>query len=247
MASTLRLRSFRGSGRGCLLFGVFLLAGCFVSDEHVGAEPAANVEQAVPGAVGGARAAEASALDSGLLVIGPSFGRTGTASTRAALGILGFGPTHHMAEVIENQAFDAWSRIAVEKNKTVRQALLREELRGYRSAVDAPSAVFYQDLLEMYPAAKVLMTTRDAESWLKSAWDTILLYKKLTWGSPHLFDTWWGFGYMLAFTVPPLSSFDRMLHLVLPMLEDVDTKEGYKKVCVCTNNQCLLYLCLLCL
>ena len=144
MASTLRLRSFRGSGRGCLLFGVFLLAGCFVSDEHVGAEPAANVEQAVPGAVGGARAAEASALDSGLLVIGPSFGRTGTASTRAALGILGFGPTHHMAEVIENQAFDAWSRIAVEKNKTVRQALLREELRGYRSAVDAPSAVFYQ-------------------------------------------------------------------------------------------------------
>ena len=46
----------------------------------------------------------------------------------------------------------------------------------------------------MYPAAKVLMTTRDAESWLKSAWDTILLYKKLTWGSPHLFDTWWGFG-----------------------------------------------------
>ena len=33
-----------------------------------------------------------------LQVIGAGFGRTGTATTKAALEILGFGPCHHMFE-----------------------------------------------------------------------------------------------------------------------------------------------------
>ena len=33
-----------------------------------------------------------------LRVIGAGFGRTGTASTKAALELLGFGPCHHMFE-----------------------------------------------------------------------------------------------------------------------------------------------------
>ena len=36
-----------------------------------------------------------------LEVIGTGFGRTGTDSMREALEILGFGPCHHMFEVIE--------------------------------------------------------------------------------------------------------------------------------------------------
>ena len=35
-----------------------------------------------------------------LQVIGAGFGRTGTATTKAALEILGFGPCHHMFEGI---------------------------------------------------------------------------------------------------------------------------------------------------
>lgn len=36
-------------------------------------------------------------------VIGAGFGRTGTASMREALTILGFGPCHHMYEVNSNE------------------------------------------------------------------------------------------------------------------------------------------------
>ena len=36
-------------------------------------------------------------------VIGTGFGRTGTDSMREALAILGFGPCHHMSEVIANE------------------------------------------------------------------------------------------------------------------------------------------------
>ena len=39
-----------------------------------------------------------------LKVIGTGFGRTGTNSMREALGMLGFGPCHHMYEVNSNEA-----------------------------------------------------------------------------------------------------------------------------------------------
>ena len=37
-----------------------------------------------------------------LQVVGTGFGRTGTDSLRQALAILGFGPCHHMGEVLGN-------------------------------------------------------------------------------------------------------------------------------------------------
>lgn len=40
----------------------------------------------------------------GLKIIGSGFGRTGTMSTKKALEQLGFGPCHHMVEVIQNPA-----------------------------------------------------------------------------------------------------------------------------------------------
>jgi len=49
----------------------------------------------------------------GLNVIGSGFGRTGTMSTKMALEELGFGPCHHMVEVMANPAqpthWDAWA------------------------------------------------------------------------------------------------------------------------------------------
>lgn len=37
-----------------------------------------------------------------IAVIGSGFGRTGTASLKRALEMLGFGPCHHMEEVMTN-------------------------------------------------------------------------------------------------------------------------------------------------
>jgi hypothetical protein len=37
--------------------------------------------------------------------------------------------------------------------------------RGYRAAVDWPTAAFYEDLMEKYPDAKVILTVRDPDKW----------------------------------------------------------------------------------
>ena len=48
-----------------------------------------------------------------LKVIGTGFGRTGTDSMRNALNMLGFGPCHHMYEVMGNpEQTDIWRSIA---------------------------------------------------------------------------------------------------------------------------------------
>lgn len=105
-----------------------------------------------------------------LRVIGTGFGRTGTDSMREALGILGFGPCHHMHEVIAN-----------EEQKNLWRALVQgappdwERLfAGYSSCVDWPSAYYWPELIDAFPQAKVILTHRSAESWWASFEQTIL-------------------------------------------------------------------------
>jgi hypothetical protein len=44
---------------------------------------------------------------------------------------------------------------------------------GYRATVDWPGAYFYRQLAARYPAAKVILSVRDAESWFRSTQATI--------------------------------------------------------------------------
>src|SRR5215203_1969650 len=48
-----------------------------------------------------------------------------------------------------------------------------EIFRGYRATVDWPGAAFYEELMERYPEAKVILTVRDPERWYESARSTI--------------------------------------------------------------------------
>ncbi|TPJ73618.1 sulfotransferase family protein [Mesorhizobium sp. B2-6-2] len=105
-----------------------------------------------------------------LMVIGAGFGRTGTDSMREALTMLGFGPCHHMSEVM-----------AHEEQKRLWRALARGEtpdwsqlFAGYRSCVDWPSAHYWRELIEIYPQARVVLTWRSPESWWESFEKTIL-------------------------------------------------------------------------
>jgi hypothetical protein len=69
-----------------------------------------------------------------LQVIGSGFGRTGTMSTKMALEQLGFGPCHHMIEVIENPAQPAqWKAVAAGGNVDWAKVF-----DGYNSQVDGP-------------------------------------------------------------------------------------------------------------
>ncbi|MEO3431234.1 sulfotransferase family protein [Pelagibius sp. CAU 1746] len=106
----------------------------------------------------------------GLSVIGAGFGRTGTLSLKGALEQLGFGPCHHMAEVFAHpEQIPAW------KQATAGAAVDWDELlAGYRATVDWPSAYFWRELAAAYPEAKVLLSTRDVDSWYASFSNTIL-------------------------------------------------------------------------
>jgi Sulfotransferase domain len=105
-----------------------------------------------------------------LQVIGTGFGRTGTDSMREALAILGFGPCHHMFEVIANEEQKRRWRALVQ-GATADWDMLFE---GYSSCVDWPSAYYWPELIKVYPHARVILTYRSAESWWKSFEQTIL-------------------------------------------------------------------------
>lgn len=102
-------------------------------------------------------------------VIGAGFGRTGTMSLKVALEQLGFGPCYHMVEVATNAGhLQQWSDLA--DGKHVDLSVL---LKNYNAAVDWPTVKYYKELLALHPDAKVILTTRDAESWYNSALNTI--------------------------------------------------------------------------
>jgi Sulfotransferase domain len=105
-----------------------------------------------------------------LKVIGAGLGRTGTMSLKYALEQLGFGPCHHMIELIGHpEQFKTWERVFDD------EPLDWEDVyAGYNSAVDAPTCFVYRALAERYPGAKVILTVRDPESWWRSASATVM-------------------------------------------------------------------------
>jgi len=103
-----------------------------------------------------------------LKVIGAGFGRTGTLSLKLALEQLGFGPCHHMIEVLAHpEQVPLWTAAA--DGRPDWDAIFK----GYRSTVDWPTATFYREVAEAYPDAKVILTERDPESWFRSTQATI--------------------------------------------------------------------------
>ena len=105
-----------------------------------------------------------------LKVIGTGFGRTGTDSMREALEILGFGPCHHMRELINDPEHEHYWRAVAAGAKPDWDNLLG----GYASCVDWPSAYYWPQLVEAFPQAKVILTWRTSESWWTSFERTLL-------------------------------------------------------------------------
>lgn len=103
-----------------------------------------------------------------LIGVGP--GRTGTLSVKTALESIGFGPCHHMTEVFARpELAERWAD-ALGGAAPDWPAIFD----GYRATVDWPSMTFWRELVDYYPDAKVLLTTRDPERWYASMRKTIL-------------------------------------------------------------------------
>ncbi|HNP15519.1 MAG TPA: sulfotransferase [Terrimesophilobacter sp.] len=104
-----------------------------------------------------------------LEIIGAGFGRTGTYSLKTALERLGFGPCHHMSEVIDNAGqVRLWSDVAAGRPD------FGAIFSGYRSAVDFPVSAYWQDVLAVTPGARVILSDREPEDWYASFSQTIL-------------------------------------------------------------------------
>ena len=106
-----------------------------------------------------------------LRLIGAGVGRTGTLSLRTALETLLGGHCYHMFEVREHRDhIPLWHAAA--RGVAINW---RGLLDNYNAAVDWPASAFWPELAAAYPDAIILLSSRDAEGWWKSASETIFL------------------------------------------------------------------------
>jgi len=137
----------------------------------------------------------------GLKIIGAGFGRTGTLSLKVALEELGFSPCYHMIEVFERPADIAvWEMAAM--GKPINWKAL---FAGYQATVDWPACIFYKELMQVYPDAKVLLTVRNPENWYESAKSTIFQMRSRP--SP--------ISEQIRARMPDLQQFERMIDAIL--------------------------------
>ncbi|MBT6074697.1 MAG: sulfotransferase family protein [Gammaproteobacteria bacterium] len=103
-----------------------------------------------------------------LKIIGASFGRTASLSLKKALEILGYTNCYHMSEVVTKpEHSELWLRA------WKREFIWDDIFDGYQAAVDWPVAAFWPQLMEAYPEAKIILSTREPEAWYESAKNTI--------------------------------------------------------------------------
>ena len=106
-------------------------------------------------------------------VIGAGLPRTGTLSQKVALDMLGFGPCYHMVNVLADlDLVERWQAALDGRPDWERT------FAGFESTVDWPGGFFYQELMEAYPDAKVLLSVRDPDLWERSMRETV-------WGIIH--------------------------------------------------------------
>jgi hypothetical protein len=77
-----------------------------------------------------------------------------------------------MVEVIDNNHAQVWNDYFANPCDATREPL-RKTLERYNSGCDYPICEAIDDLRKMYPDAKILLTTRDPESWYKSCLETV--------------------------------------------------------------------------
>jgi len=90
-------------------------------------------------------------------------------SMKLALERLLGGPCYHMIEVLRTPGHvQFWAR------KGRGERVDYEEVLGdYVAAVDWPTTRYYDELVELNPEAKVVLTTRDPQRWYESTRETI--------------------------------------------------------------------------
>ncbi|KAF3761839.1 hypothetical protein M406DRAFT_342540 [Cryphonectria parasitica EP155] len=161
-----------------------------------------------------------------LQVICAGLPRTGTASLSAALEVLLDGPVYHCGtQVFNGPERDIQTALEIlhywpprDKVRHAENLRLLDSLvgQGYVAVADSPAAGLVPELLELYPEARVLCTTRGVEAWEKSMEGWLALYGETeppTRKSYHRHVEW------MREVVPPGQLFF------------VDVKDGWDPLC----------------
>lgn len=112
-------------------------------------------------------------------VIAAGFGRTGTLSTKAALEKLLGGPCYHMFTILESERqLGYWSDWARDPSRSPDWVNI---LDGFVAVADAPMCFFWEELMERYPDAKVVLTLREPERWYASFRNLMMTNIKASW------------------------------------------------------------------
>jgi hypothetical protein len=107
-------------------------------------------------------------------VIGAGLPRTATTTQLAVLEQLGFGPCYHMRDLLGDleHGLPLWESVADGAPDWERI------FGGAQSTVDWPSARYWRELMDYYPDAKILLSVRGGEGWVRSMRETV-------WGIFH--------------------------------------------------------------
>jgi len=110
--------------------------------------------------------------ENSFVLIGAGLPRTGTMSTRLALQKLLKGNIYHMATLAGERPDHQiqWKKVLAGQNSP---DSLKEMMCSYSGGVDYPVSLFYKELMEIYPQAKVLLSVRDPVKWYESVRNTI--------------------------------------------------------------------------
>ena len=105
-------------------------------------------------------------------VICAGWGRTGTRSLKYALEYLTSRQSYHMQNILLNK-HDAnlWHDLIFNNYNNI-SFNWETIFKGYGACLDFPSCNYYKELMEFYPNAKVILTIRNDDNWIKS-WNVL--------------------------------------------------------------------------
>jgi hypothetical protein len=109
-------------------------------------------------------------MQMGLRVICAGWSRTGTFSLKRALERLGVGRCYHMHELFAHPEHVPIWEGAASGAETDWDRLFD----GYAAAGDAPACLFWRQLSEHYPEAKIVLTVREPLDWHESMSRTVV-------------------------------------------------------------------------
>lgn len=102
-------------------------------------------------------------------VIGAGLPRTATTTQMVALEMLGFAPCYHMRNLLGDLENELPKWEAVTAGNPDWEAIFGDS----KSTCDWPSARYYAELMDVYPDAKVLLSVRDGQGWVRSMRETV--------------------------------------------------------------------------